>query len=67
MRALGDQDHRVVAGVTVAVVHHQLGELLDVEGMLGNEAAIGGAGHGRQERRVPCVATEDFDDQKALV
>ncbi len=41
--------------------------MLDVEGVFRDDAAVGGAGHGRQQRRETRVAAEDLDHQKALV
>src|SRR6266446_10349432 len=40
--AFGNDDERVVAGIVALVVGKKLGDAIDVEGILGNEAASGG-------------------------
>ena len=65
--ALGYEDHRVVAGVSVPVVDEELGEVLDVEAMLWNDATIGRARHRRQKCGVPGVAPEHLDHEEAFV
>lgn len=57
----------VLAGIAIVIVDHELGEVLDVGGVLGNQAAIRRAGHRRQERGETGVPAEDFDDQESLV
>ena len=49
------------------VIDHQLGEMLDVGRVLGDEAAVGGASHRRQQRREARVPAENLDDEKPLV
>src|SRR5690606_19001118 len=39
----------------------------DVEGVLGDHAAVGGAGHGGEEGGEAGVSPEDLDDEEALV
>ncbi len=51
----------------LAVETEQLGQMFDFKGILGNHATVGGAGHGRQKRRITGIATEDFQHQKTLV
>ena len=66
-RSLRYERNRVLAGIPVVVVRHQLGEMLDVGRILGDEAAVGCAGHRRQQRREAGISAEDLDDEKALV
>ena len=66
-RTFGDQDHRVVARMFAPVVAEQVAELLHVEGVLRDDAAVGGTGHGRQDRGEAGVAAEHFEDQEAFV
>ncbi len=61
------QNHGVMAGIFAAVGDQQFGQLLDVEAMLGNHAAIGGSRHGRQHGGKARIATEDFENQEAFV
>ena len=63
--SLGDDG--VPARVPVAIVHHQLREPLDVERVLGDDAAVRRPGHRGQQRGEAGIPSEDFDDEKALV
>ncbi len=65
--AFGDQDDGVAAGILAAVVDQQLGQLLDVEFVFGDDAAVGGSGHGGQHGGESGIASEDFEDEEALV
>ena len=65
--ALADDADRVALGPAVAVGDEQLRELLHVELGLGDHAAVGGAGEGRQQRREAGVAAEDLEHDDALV
>src|SRR5712692_9302416 len=65
--AFGDEDDGVAAGILAAIGDEQFGEVLDIEFVFGNDAAIGGAGHGGKHGGEACVAAEDFEDHEALV
>jgi len=64
---LGDEDDRVEAGVLGPVLGQQLAEPLHVEPVLGDDAAVGRSGHGREEGGETGVAAEDLDTEKALM
>ncbi len=49
------------------VVDHQLGEMLDVGRILGDEAAVGCTRHRRQERSEAGVPAKDLDHEESLV
>ena len=61
------QNHRVLAWVPVTVVDEKVGERLDVEGMLWDDASIRGASHRWEQRSVAGITTKDLDHQKPLV
>src|SRR5580658_1974911 len=63
----GNQYGGVAAGVLIAVVDQKLGEALDIESVLGDNATVGGAGHGGEHRGVTGVAAENFDDHETLM
>src|SRR6266851_1837399 len=65
--AFGDEDDGVAAGIFAAVGDEQFGEMLDIEFVLRNDAAIGSAGHGGKHGGETRVPAEDFDDHETLV
>src|SRR5713101_8553678 len=65
--AFGDEDDGVAAGILAAVGDEQFGEMLDIEFVFGNDAAISGAGHGGKHGGEAGVAAEDFEDHETLV
>ena len=64
---LRDEDDAVAARVRLPVGDEKLGEPVDVEGVLGDDAAVRGPRHRRQEGRETGVAPEHLDDEEALV
>src|SRR5579863_3462969 len=66
-RSFGDEHHRIVAWILVAIGHQQLRELLNVEPMLGDDTAVRCTSHGGQHRGEARIASEYFDHQKAFV
>src|SRR5216683_1996722 len=65
--AFGDEDDGVAAGILAAVGDEQFGEMLDIEFVFGNDAAISSAGHGGKHGGEAGVAAEDFEDHETLV
>ena len=65
--AFRDQHHRVAAGVVIAVIDHQFGQLFDVELAFRDNAAVRRAGHGRQHGRKTGITPENLQDHEALV
>ncbi len=63
----GDENHRVLAGMTAAVVRHQLGEVLGLEGILRDHATVGGTSHRGEQRGKAGVTPEYLYDEKPLV
>src|SRR5207248_11613287 len=63
----GNENDRVAAGILAAVVDQQLGQTLNIEFKLWNNAAIGGPRHGRKHGGESCVAAENFQNHEALV
>ncbi len=65
--AFGDQHHRILARVVVAVIHQQLGQAVDVEFVFRDHAAVGCAGHGGQHGGEAGIAPKHLQHQEALV
>jgi hypothetical protein len=65
--SFGNQRHGIVAGVFAAVGDQQFGELVNVEFVLGNDAAVCGSGERGQHGGVAGVTAENFENQKAFV
>ncbi len=66
-RALRDQRHAVLAGIGIPVLEQELAQLLDVELVLGNHAPVRRACHRGKKRSETGIASEDLDDEEALV
>jgi hypothetical protein len=66
-RAFGNKNRRVAAGIFGPVIDKQLGEALDIELVLGNDATVGSTGHGREHGGIAGVTAEHFDDHETLV
>ena len=66
-RAFRNQQDGVLRRVAVPVRRQQFRQQLHVELDLGDDAAVGRAGHGRQHGREPGIAAEDLQHQEALV
>jgi len=56
-----------MTGIVCAVGAEQLTELLDVEFVLGDDAAIGGAGHGGEHGGEAGIAAKNFQYHEAFV
>jgi hypothetical protein len=65
--ALGDDDGGVAAGILAAVGDHKLGELLNIEFVFGDDAAVGGSRHSWEHSGETCVAPENLEDHEAFV
>src|SRR5437016_13446378 len=65
--AFGDQYDGVAAGILAAVGDEELGEMLDIEFVFGDDATIGGASHGGKHGGEAGVAAEDFEDHEAFM
>jgi len=65
--AFGNQDRGVVAGIFVAVGDQALGEIVDVEFVFGDDAAVRGSGHSGKHGGEASVAAENFEDQETFV
>ena len=65
--ALGDQDSGVVAGIFVAVRDEPFSEIVDVEFMFWNHAAMSGSGHSGKHSGEAGVATKNFQHEEALM
>src|SRR5437867_4485822 len=65
--ALGDQDSGVVAGIFVAVRDEPFSEIVDVEFMFWNHAAMSGSGHSGKHSGEAGVATKNFQHEEAFM
>ena len=65
--ALRDQGDGVLAGVFVAIIYHQLRQVVDIELILWDHAAVGRPGHGRQHGGEASIAPKDLQYHQALV
>ena len=50
-RAFGNEHHGIAARMSIAIVRQQLGQVLDVDGVFGDDASVRRAGHRRQQCR----------------
>ena len=66
-RALRDEHDGIAARIPIAIVRHELRQLLEIGRVLGDDASIGGAGHRGQQRREARVPPEDLDHEKTLM
>src|SRR5271167_240985 len=64
---LGDENRGIAAGIAIAIVDQEFGEILNIEFVFGNDAAIRGARHRRQHGSESRIAPEDFQNHEALV
>ena len=63
----GYQNDAVVGASLISVARKPFAEMLDVKGVFGDNAAVGGTGHRRQESSETRIASKDLDHQEALV
>jgi len=65
--AFGNEDNRVFAGVEAAIFAHEFGEVIHVEFVFGNDAAVGRPGHGGEHSRETRIPAKDFEDEETFM
>src|SRR5581483_4350438 len=66
-RTFRDEDDGVTTGILTAIGQEQLGQLIDVEFVFGNDTTVRRSCHGGKHSSEPCVAAKNLEHQETLV